>query len=988
MGKLFLDMSSDQPNLLPLLQKLSTELEGALQFDSLIKTLYATDASVYREVPLAVAFPKSILDIQKLIRFASENGTSLIPRTAGTSLAGQCVGNGIVVDVSKNFTQILEFNKEERWVRVQPGVVRDELNRFLKPHGLFFSPITSTANRAMIGGMVGNNSSGTTSIVYGVTRDKVISLNTILSDGEEVTFGELTRDEFEAKKELNTLEGKVYQEIFQELEKEEARAEIHAQFPKKSIHRRNTGYAVDELLKSEIFEGEEKFNFCKLLTGSEGTLAFTTEIKVSLDPLPDPVDIVVAAHFETIHESMKSSQVAMKHPAAAVELMDKIILDCTKESIEYSKNRDFVEGDPEALLMVEFRGKTLEEALAKGEALVADLKANGLGYAYPVIGPGRTASAWSLRAAGLGLLANIPGDPKAVACIEDTAVDIEDLADYIDQVDEMMEGFNQKPVHYAHAGAGEIHLRPILDLKTKEGVEDFYKISLASAELVKKFQGSLSGEHGDGRVRAAFIPLMVGEKNYELFRRIKFTWDPKNIFNPGKIVDAAPMNEFLRYEPGMEIPIHKTELDFSATGGILRMAEKCNGSGDCRKLPGSGGTMCPSYMATRNERDAVRGRANTLREFLTRGEKENPFDHPEIKEAMDLCLSCKGCTSECPSNVDMASMKAEFLYQYQKTNGVPLRAKAFSHINELNEFGSLVPGIANFFLNNSVTGGMMKSILNVAPERNLPAISPVSLRKWYKKNYASLPGAEKPIKLVYFFVDEFTNHNDTEIGIKAISLLKKLGYDVKVVDHQESGRSALSKGLLPKARKHAEANVKVFEKLIDGNTPLIGLEPSAILSFRDEYPRIVGRELVDAAKKLKFHVKLIDEFLAQEAAAGKIKSESFTTKEQKIKLHGHCHQKALSSVLWTQKILSLPTNYSVETIPSGCCGMAGSFGYEKEHYEVSQQVGELVLFPAVRKADSDTLIAAPGTSCRHQIADGTGKKAKHPVEILWEALAI
>ncbi|EAZ80044.2 D-lactate dehydrogenase (cytochrome) [Algoriphagus machipongonensis] len=971
---------------MPLLQDLSIKLEGTLQFDTLTKTLYATDASVYREMPLAVAFPKTEADIQKLIQFASENQTSLIPRTAGTSLSGQCVGNGIVVDVSKHFTQILELNVEERWVRVQPGVVRDELNRYLKPHGLFFSPITSTASRAMIGGMVGNNSSGTTSIVYGVTRDKVISLHTILSDGNPVKFEALSKEEFEKKTKLQSLEGDIYRRVLEELSDEEAREEIHAQFPKKSIHRRNTGYAVDELLKSEVFEGEEKFNFCKLLSGSEGTLAFTTEIKISLDPLPDPIEIVVAAHFESIHQSMVASQTAMKHPATAVELMDKIILDCTKESIEYSKNRYFVEGDPEAILMVEFRGKTLEEATKKGEALVQDFENSGIGYAYPIIEPSMVSAAWALRSAGLGLLANIPGDAKAVACIEDTAVDIADLADYIDEFDEMMVGFQQKPVHYAHAGAGEIHLRPILDLKKSKDVEAFYQISKSSAELVKKYQGSLSGEHGDGRVRAAFIPLMVGEKNYELFRRIKFTWDPSNIFNPGKIVDAAPMNKFLRYEPDVETPVHPTALDFSAVGGILRMAEKCNGSGDCRKLPGSGGTMCPSYMATKNEKDTTRGRANTLREFLTMDKKENAFNHPEIKEAMDLCLSCKGCTSECPSNVDMASMKAEFLFQYQKVNGTPLRSKAFAYINELNGFGSLMPGIANFFLNNGVTGGIMKSILGVAPERNLPEISSQSLRNWYNKNYTLLPGPSQTIKSVYFFVDEFTNHNDTHIGIKTISLLKKLGYEVKVVDHHESGRSALSKGLLPKAKKHADANVRIFQNLVDGNTPLIGLEPSAILSFRDEYPRIVSPELMPAAKKLKFHVKLIDEFLAQEAAAGNIKSDLFTDKAQKIKLHGHCHQKALSSMLWTQKILSLPENYSVETIPSGCCGMAGSFGYEAEHYQVSQQVGELVLFPAVRNAESDTIIAAPGTSCRHQIADGTGKKAKHPVEVLWEAL--
>lgn len=980
-------MTSTQPNLLPYLQNLAKELEGELKYDSLTKTLYATDASVYREMPLAVAFPKNGRDIQKLIIFARDYGTSLIPRTAGTSLAGQCVGNGIVVDVSRSFTEIIEFNKEERWVRVQPGVIRDELNRYLKPHGLFFSPITSTANRAMIGGMVGNNSSGTTSIVYGTTRDKVLELKTFLSDGSEVVFGELTKREFEKKCLLDSLEGNVYRHLKNELSVPENQDQIRENFPKKSIHRRNTGYAVDAMLESEIFtEGGGKFNFCKLLSGSEGTLAFTTEIKIVLDPLPDPVEIVVAAHFESIHQSMKAAQVAMKHPATAVELMDKIILDCTKESLEYNKNRYFVEDDPMALLMIEFTGKTEAIAREKGERLIADLKEAGLGYAYPVIGPDKTKSAWALRSAGLGLLANIPGDRKAVACIEDTAVDIEDLADYIDEFDKMMEGYGQEPVHYAHAGAGEIHLRPILDLKKKEDQEEFYKISLDVAKLVKKYNGSLSGEHGDGRVRAPFIPLMVGEENYQLFRRIKYTWDPNNIFNPGKIVDTAPMNSSLRYEADMVTPEQDTLMDFSHVGGILRLAEKCNGSGDCRKLPASGGTMCPSYQASRNERDTTRGRANVLREFLTKNQQPNAFDHPEIKEALDLCLSCKGCTAECPSNVDMASMKAEFLYQYQNTNGVPLRSKAFAHINDLNKLASLAPGLSNFALGNSLTSGLMKAVLGVASKRNLPEVSKESLVSWFKKNSDKYPVQKPVIKSLYLFVDEFTNFNDTEIGIKAIKLLRKLGYEVKQVDHQESGRSALSKGLLEKARKHADANVKIFKDIIDGNTPLVGIEPSAILSFRDEYPRLVSKDLVEAAKKLKFHTLLIDEFLGREIAAGNITPASFTKESKHIKLHGHCHQKALSSLTWTQKILSLPEHYTVDIIPSGCCGMAGSFGYEEEHYDLSMQIGEMVLFPAVREAKESCLIAAPGTSCRHQIADGTGKKAKHPVEILWDAL--
>ncbi|MDN3667832.1 FAD-linked oxidase C-terminal domain-containing protein [Echinicola jeungdonensis] len=982
-------MSNEAAKLLPFLEEMSKNLEGDLHYDQLIRTLYATDASVYRELPLAVALPKSKGDIKKLIGFAREHHTSLIPRTAGTSLAGQCVGDGIVVDVSKYFTKILEFNKEEGWVRVQPGVIRDELNAFLKPQGYFFSPVTSTANRAMIGGMVGNNSCGTTSIIYGSTRDHTLELNTILSDGSEATFGKVSKEEFEKKKGQSNLEGQLYQQIYKELNEPVNQENIKKQFPKPTIQRRNTGYAVDYLLDTEIFSDQtDEFNFCKLLCGSEGTLAFTTEIKIHVDPLPDPCDVVVAAHFRSIHESMKATQFAMKHHPTACELMDKIILDCTKENIEQSKNRYFVEGDPEGILMIEFRGQTEEEALQKAQRMVDAMKEEGLGYAYPIITGERTSNVWALRSAGLGLLANIPGDEKAVACIEDTAVDLDDLADFIDEFGEIMKEFGQKPVHYAHAGAGEIHLRPILDLKKSKDVEDFYKITEAVAKLVKKFGGSLSGEHGDGRVRAAFIPIMVGEDNYQLFRRIKNAWDPDNIFNPGKIVDTAPMTSSLRYKPDMVTPEYETAMDFSHVGGILRAAEKCNGSGDCRKLPVSGGTMCPSYMATRDEKDTTRGRANTLREFLTNSPKSNPFDHPEIKEVMDLCLSCKGCTSECPSNVDMASLKAEFQYQYHKSNGVPLRSKAFAYINSLNELGSMTPGLTNFLMENKSTSSLMKKVLGVAEKRNLPPIAKVSLRKWYKKNYSKLPAPEKSLGAVNFFCDEFTNYNDAEIGIKAIRLLRHLGYDVLMIDHPESGRGPISKGLLDRAKVLANKNVKLFKDLVNVDKPLIGLEPSGILTFRDEYPRLVKKDLVGAANKLKRYSMMVDEFLAKEIQRGKINAEQFTEAERKVMLHGHCHQKSLSSVQFSQKILSFPKNYSVETIPSGCCGMAGSFGYEEEHYEVSMKIGEMVLFPAVRKAEDTTLIAAPGTSCRHQIDDGTGKKALHPVEILFDAAGL
>lgn len=980
------------------IKKLKNNLKGELHHDKLLRVLYATDASVYRELPLAVALPKNNEDLKKLIHFATKNKTSLIPRAAGTSLAGQCVGDGIVVDISKHFTKILEFNKKEKWIRVQPGVVRDELNAFLKPHGLFFSPITSTANRAMIGGMVGNNSCGTTSIVYGSTREHVLEMKTILSDGSEVVFGKMTRQEFLEKIKLETLEGKLYQHIFEILKNEKNCNNINTHFPKPTIHRRNTGYALDYLLNSEMFsDSDEPFNFCKLLCGSEGTLAFTTEVKLHLDELPLPCDVVVAAHFNSIDESLRATQIAMQHSPTACELMDKIILDCTKENIEQSKNRFFVEGDPQGVLMVEFRGESILEAENQANKLIKDLKNKNLGFAFPIIPSEKTKQVWQLRSAGLGLLANIPGDKKAVACIEDTAVAIEDLPEYIAAFSEMMKGFGQRSVYYAHAGAGEIHLRPILNLKKSEDVEQFFQISKASAELVKKYNGSLSGEHGDGRVRAEFIPLMVGEENYQLFCNIKYTWDSNNIFNPGKIVDAAPMNSSLRYEsevlrssrlgasPKQEL---RSTFDFSNEGGILRAAEKCNGSGDCRKLPISGGTMCPSYQATRNEKDTTRGRANTLREFLTKSEKENPFDHPEIKEVMDLCLSCKGCTSECPSNVDMSSMKAEFLHQYYQTNGIPLRARAFAYINEINRLGSFFPKIYNFFLTNSFFSGLVKSVLGVAKKRSLPTIHSTSLRKWYSKpchgwNRDTAAGSKET---VYLFCDEFTNWNDTEIGIKSLKLLTALGYEVKMVEHPESGRAAISKGLLNRAKKLAQQNVSIFSKIINDKNPLIGIEPSAILSFRDEYPRLVKKSERDNAKELGKHCYMIDEFISNEIKKGKITSDFFTNEKKDILLHGHCHQKALSNIEETVWLLSLPENYSVEVIPSGCCGMAGSFGYEKEHFEVSQQVGNLVLFPKVKNAKPEVEIVAPGTSCRHQILDGTGRKVKHPVEILFEAI--
>nr|WP_299418452.1 FAD-binding and (Fe-S)-binding domain-containing protein [uncultured Emticicia sp.] len=984
------------------LQQLAKELAGELYLDDVMRTLYATDASAYREMPLAVAIPKDESDIQKLIAFAHKNNSSIIPRTAGTSLAGQVVGNGIIVDVSRTFTKILELNKEEHWVRVQPGVVRDELNFFLKQNDLFFGPETSTANRAMMGGMVGNNSCGSNSIVYGSTRNHLMEVKGFLSDGSFVEFTSLRPKgeySFESKLKIEGLEGDIYRHIYKVLSDEDNQNEIRKEFPKMSIERRNTGYAIDELLETEVFttQGQNEtiktpplsgvasggaFNFCKLIAGSEGTLMFITEIKLHVNPLPPKIQGLVCVHVHTVDESLRANLIALKYQPTAVELIDHYILECTKENKEQSQNRFFVQGDPGAILVVELSNDDIDEVKSRATEMEAEMRAAGLGYHFPILFGEDTKKIWTLRKAGLGLLSNLPGDEKAVAVIEDTAVDVNDLPDFIREFNEILTANNMSSVHYAHAGSGEIHLRPIINLKTVEGHRQFRLIAEEISTLVKKYKGSLSGEHGDGRLRGEFIRQQIGEKNYALIKDLKKVWDEQNIFNPNKIVDTPPMDKFLRYEADHKVPAFETVFRFN-NQNILQHAEQCNGSGDCRKTELSGGTMCPSYMATRNEKDTTRARANILREVLTNSEKLDRFDSKEVKEVMDLCLLCKGCKSECPSNVDVAKLKMEFLQHYQEKNGIPMRSWLIGNYSKMSNIASYMPWVYNLILGNEPLRKIANRIIGFHPERTMPLLSNIPLKKWYKKSKKTV---SQTTKKVYLFCDEFTNFNDVEIGKKAFDLLQKLGYEVIIPNHVDSGRAYLSKGLLKDAQKLANRNVALLKDVVTEERPLIGIEPSAILTFRDEYPDLVEANLAESAKNLAKNALMIDEFIAREIDAKRITPESFTSEKRLIKLHGHCQQKAVASLTPTKKILSLPKNYEVHLIPSGCCGMAGSFGYEKEHYDLSMKIGELVLFPTVRKQLKEVIIAAPGTSCRHQIHDGTGRKALHPVEILWQAL--
>lgn len=962
---------------------LAAELSGELHTDELWLAMYATDGSIYRKRPLAVALPRTADDIEAIIRFAGRQGLGVIPRTAGTSLAGQCVGEGIVVDVGRYLNRILALDAGAGWVRVEPGVIRDQLNAELRPTGWWFGPNTSTASRCMLGGMVGNNSSGSTSIKYGVTRDKVLEIEAVLSDGSRAVFGAVSAEEFHRRREADTLEGRIYQGLWAELSKPEQQEAIRREYPKPGIHRRNTGYALDIVLNSNVFTaGGPDLNLAQLLAGSEGTLAFTTAVKLKLDPLPPPAEVLLCAHFSSLEEALEATLTVMRRRPYACELMDKFILDCTRENRRQQQNRFFITGDPEAVLLIEYRAEAPEAAQAEAEAAIADLRAAGYGYAFPLVGPPDIQRVWALRAAGFGVLSNVKGDRKPIEFVEDTAVDLADLPAYIREFRQLMADFGQQAVYYAHAGAGELHLRPAINLKTSEGVRELRAIAEASAKLVKKYGGSLSGEHGDGRVRGEFIPLVLGPDNYALLGRVKRTWDPAGVLNPGKIVDTPPMDTDLRYPQDQPAPTFDTAFDYSATGGLLRTVEKCTGSGDCRKLTFSGGVMCPSYQATRSEQDSTRGRANALREMLTLNARANPFDQPALHEAMDLCLSCKGCTAECPSNVDMATLKAEYLYQLYKTRPAPLRSRIFGAIGQLNAWAALAPALSNAVLRHPWSGGLLKRALGVAPARSLPLLSPTPWPRWWRQTGQKLRPQGAVKGEVWFFADEFTRYNDAHIGIKAVELLNRLGYAVRYAPHPHSGRAQLSKGLLDEARALAEANVRLFASLpVSAQRPLLGVEPSALLSFRDEYPRLLRGEAAGQARQLAPHALLVEEFLHQEALAGRIGPEDFSAEARHILLHGHCHQKALGGVDSTAFVLGLPAGHTVEVLATGCCGMAGSFGYEAEHYALSLQIGELSLLPAVRQRPG-AVVAAPGTSCRHQLLDGAGRKAFHPLELL------
>lgn len=977
--------------------------------DSLHKIAYATDASVYREIPYGVAYPETVEDIQELLRVARERHTHLIPRAGGTSIAGQVVGSGIVVDISKHWNHILEINPEERWARVEPGVVRDELNIALKEYELFFSPETSTSNRCCIGGMFGNNSCGTHSLVYGSTRHHVVAAKGVLSDGSVEVFKSYGIEELEErfgekfweKVSHEILIERIYAQLINYALDEKTAKLIEEHYPDKELRRRSCGYAIDE-----VIETIPTINLCKLLAGSEGTLAFITEITVDLDPLPPKEIMVVCGHCDTLDKSFEGNLVALQHHPTAIELMDGDILELSKGNTEQEKNRFFVDGSPAALLITELRAETRDELDEKADALERDLLQSGLIYKCTRVYGADVSKVWALRKAGLGILGGMKGDAKPMGVIEDTAVAPKYMPAYMKEFQAMTRRLGANVVYYGHISTGELHLRPIINLKTKEGQHLFRNIATETAMLVKKYHGSISGEHGDGRLRGEFIKMLYGDETYQLMRDVKHCWDPDGMFNVHKIVDTLPIDSMLRFDIGQVYEIERElgtdhtyfnwKADFDectapgATGAKSQMnalmcsVEQCNGAGDCRKSIIIGGTLCPAYKVSRDELKTTRARANVLREILTRG-----GDESLVKEVLDSCLACKGCSSECPSNVDMTRLRAEVLQHYYDKHGTPLRSYLVARMAQIEQLGFAIRPLYNAVASWNLSSGLIKKAIRFSSKRQIPSLSRYSMRQLVYKESCKFQASNFMHKKVFLFADEFTNLQEAELGLTFARLLMRLGYQVEIPKHVESGRAAISKGCLKLAKKFAEKNVSLLADKVTDAHPLVGIEPSCILSFRDEYPDLVAPENRDKAKALGRNSLLYDEFLLQEIQTGNISPDYFEKTEMEIWLHGHCHQKALVGVDKTAKVLQqLLTGAKVHVIPSGCCGMAGSFGYEQEHYETSLAIGEMILFPAVRKAVklSDrvpAVVAAPGTSCRQQIHDGTGVRAVHPIEILY-----
>jgi FAD/FMN-containing dehydrogenase/Fe-S oxidoreductase len=946
-------------------RELRRAVEGDVRFDQYSRLLYSTDASMYQMEPIGVVIPRHAGDVQAVLELANRENVAVLPRGGGTSLTGQTVNRAVVMDFSRWMQGVLEVNCEEMWARVQPGLVQDELNAHVRPLGLLFGPDTSTSNRATIGGMLGNNSGGSHSIAYGLTVEHVIEITALLADGSRAVFGEVTPEAFRAKMRASGLEGQIYREVARI--RDQYGPEIRQRYPKH--WRRVCGYNLDELVK------DRPLNMARLVVGSEGTLLTIVEAKVRLvsRPKATAVDVI---HYRDIQQALESSQAILETGPYAVELTDKMILDLARGNIEQSKRMGFVQGDPGAILIVEYAGDTPAEVRAKVETLEARRAAAGFGYAAHIaFDPAEQQSIWKLRKAGLGLLLGTKGEAKPIAFIEDTAVDPKHLPVFVPRFTEIMAKHGAEGAYYGHCSVGCLHIRPLVNLKTARGLEQVRGMADEIFDLVLEYGGAISSEHGDGRARSPFLERVFGPAVFQAFGEFKSAFDPKGLMNPGNIVASPGVTQHLRYGTEYKTWEPKTALDFSAQGGFAAAVEMCNGVGVCRK--NLEGTMCPSYMATRDEEHSTRGRANALRAVLSGKVPPADFTGHRLFQVMDLCLECKGCKAECPANVDMAKMKYEFLYHYYKANGLPLRNRIFGHIGSLSWWGSRLAPLSNWLAASAPNRWLMDALLGIDRRRPLPAFARETFTDWFDRRRAPVAAPRGPVVL---FHDTFVTYNAPEIGRAAVEVLERAGYKVELVDRKCCGRPLISKGMLDEAREHARWNVERLLPWVARGVAVVGLEPSCLLTLRDEWVELLR---TDEAREVARSSFLLEEFLLRERARGL--DLRFKPGARRALLHGHCHQKALVGTAPTVAALAW-AGYEVGEVDSGCCGMAGSFGFEKEHYDISVTLGNRRLVPAVQAAAADTEIVAPGISCRQQIEHLSGRRPRHPAQLLRDSL--
>ncbi len=950
-----------------LAHELSRTVEGEVRFDHYSRLLYSTDASIYQIEPLGVVLPKHRGDVEQVVRVAARKSAPILPRGGGTSLAGQAVGEAVIIDFSKYMNQVLELCPEEGWVRVQPGLVQDVLTGYLKPHGFRFGPETATASRANLGGMIGNNSAGARSLIYGKTVDHVIEVTAILADGSEAVFGPVARRDLASKTKGDSLEAGIYRKAVEIVG--EYRSDVEASYP--AIPRRVSGYNLDELFHPE------EINLAKLIVGSEGTLATVVEAKLKLVPLPAATGLAVL-HLEGLMPALEIAGEVAEHGPSAVELVDNMVLKMARESLGFARRLSFIQGDPHDLVLVEFYGDSREEVVSKLERLESRL-GKRVQAVVNLVEPADLANVWKVRQASLGLLLSLPGDKKPIAFIEDTAVLPERLPEYIRRFQEILDQHQTVGTFYAHAGAGCLHIRPLINLKEGAEVEKMHRLAEDICDLVLEHGGAMSGEHGDGLARSHFNEKVFGERVYRAFRELKASYDPKGIMNPGKVVDAPPMTNDLRYGASYKTREVPTIFPYRHEGGFARAIEFCNGNGACRKT--QEGTMCPSYMVTLEEEHSTRGRANALRAVLDGRLPAEEWASDRLYQVMELCVSCKGCKAECPSNVDMARLKSEYLALYHEKHAYSLRDRMVVNAELAGRAGVATAPASNWMIRQGWFRWILERALGVDRRRSLPPYAGRSFERWFRGRERERGGA-RPTggqKRVVLFHDTFMNYHEPEVGVAATRLLEAAGFEVVLAKKNCCGRPAFSKGMLEKARSLARSNIKSLHPYVAEGCAIVGCEPSCLLSFRDEYPDLVpGPE----AEEVAGATYLLEEFFLKNDL-----NLEFTSPPGDVLVHGHCHQKALVGIEPMVSFLE-KTGARVQTVDSGCCGMAGAFGYESEHYDISSKMAERRLLPAIRDASQDTVIVAPGTSCRHQIKDGTGRRAYHPAEVVARAAGL